>query len=256
MSRVAIITGGTWGIGRTLVATFAQEGYRVYLIDIDSQGATHYAQELCQRGHAVFAYGGDIAQRETIEAFVTYVLEREQGVDVLINNACTTRRGIESGCDYDNFLYVQQVGVVAPYMLAKLLKSHFNVAASVVNISSSRAFQSQADTESYSAAKGGITALTHALAISLSGIARVNAIAPGWIETGVQQPIPTLPNHTPSDTAQHPSQRVGTPDDIARAALFLCHPDNSFINGETLLVDGGMSKLMVYHGDNGWTYRV
>lgn len=161
--------------------------------------------------------------------------------------------GILSGCTYDDFLYVQRVGVAAPFWLTSRLKPHFAPGASIVNLSSTRAFQSQADTESYSAAKGGITALTHALAISLAGIARVNSIAPGWIETARFHEGTDVPHYTESDLLQHPSRRVGEPEDIVQAAFFLCDERNSFITGTNLTVDGGMSKLMVYHNDEGWT---
>ena len=124
---------------------------------------------------------------------------------------------------------------------------------SIVNLSSTRAFQSQADTESYSAAKGGITALTHALAVSLAGIARVNSISPGWIETARFHEEADVPHYTESDLLQHPSRRIGEPEDIVRATFFLCDEQNSFINGINLTVDGGMSKLMIYHNDEGWS---
>ncbi len=162
--------------------------------------------------------------------------------------------GVLDGCEYEDFLYVQRVGVAAPFMLAKLFKDHFVGLGSIVNISSTRAFQSQPNTESYTAAKGGITALTHALAVSLSGIARVNSIAPGWIETGTHQEAAFVPSNE-SDYLQHPSQRVGNSDDIARAVVFLCDERNSFINGENITIDGGMNKLMVYHNDCGWEYK-
>ena len=164
--------------------------------------------------------------------------------------------GILEGCDYEDFLYIQRVGVAAPYMLAKLFKDHFCGLGSIVNISSTRAFQSQPNTESYTAAKGGITALTHALAVSLQGVVRVNSIAPGWIDTGAYHDDNNyVPAYTEGDIAQHPSLRVGEPADIVRTIDFLCDERNTFINGENITVDGGMSKLMVYHNDCGWTYR-
>ena len=124
----------------------------------------------------------------------------------------------------------------------------------MVNISSTRAWMSQGDTESYSAAKGGISALTHALAVSLAGKVRVNCVAPGWIDTGAYHDPSYLPQYTPADTSQHPSGRVGNPMDIVRAVLFLCDEENSFIDGETITVDGGMTKRMIYDGDEGWSY--
>lgn len=166
-----------------------------------------------------------------------------------------TRKGILSGCSYEDFNEVLRIGVSAPYRLTQLLMEHFGSQGAIVNLSSTRAFQSQKDTESYTAAKGGITALTHALAVSLSGRVRVNSIAPGWIDTGDSYNRDYTPCYTEDDILQHPSQRVGHPMDIVRAVFFLCDPENSFVNGQNITVDGGMSKLMIYSGDHGWEYR-
>ena len=171
----------------------------------------------------------------------------------MINNACFSRKGILSGCTYEDFNEVLAVGVVAPYMLSLLFRDHFNKGGAIVNISSTRAFMSQKDTESYTAAKGGITALTHALSVSLSGIVRVNSVSPGWIDTGGYHDDTYIPSHSEADRLQHPSGRVGVPYDIARTVLFLCHEDAGFINGENITVDGGMTKLMIYDGDEGWS---
>ena len=172
----------------------------------------------------------------------------KQQVDYLINNACTGRRGLISSCSYEDFEYVQRVGVTAPYYLTSLLvkNSFFASNAAIVNIASTRAFQSQPDTEAYSAVKGGIVALTHSMAVSLAGRVRVNCISPGWIDTSA------TPEHSTQDKQQHPSGRVGTPADIAEMVLYLCSEKAGFINGENITVDGGMSKLMIYHGDCGW----
>jgi NAD(P)-dependent dehydrogenase (short-subunit alcohol dehydrogenase family) len=141
-------------------------------------------EKMSERSLSVTGFVGDIAEEQTLRDFVDFVLSIEDQIDCLINNACLTNGGILSNCSYEDFLYVQRVGVAAPYFLALSFKDYFSGAGAIVNISSTRAFQSQANTESYTAAKGGITALTHALAVSLSGIARVNSIAPGWIDTG------------------------------------------------------------------------
>ena len=139
------------------------------------------------------------------------------------------------------------VGVTAPFYLTKLLAPHFAAGASVINIASSRDRMSQPQTESYTAAKGGIAALTHALAVSLAGKARVNSISPGWIDT-------TGSDITGADAVQQPVGRVGRPEDIAELALFLCSDRAGFITGENICVDGGMTRLMIYHGDHGWRY--
>ena len=146
------------------------------------------------------------------------------------------------------FSYSLAVGVTAPFYLTKLLLPYFNQGASVVNIASSRDRMSQPQTESYTAAKGGIAALTHAMAISLAGKARVNSISPGWIDT-------TGSVITGADALQQPAGRVGKPEDIAEMVLFLCSDKAGFITGENICIDGGMTRQMIYHGEHGWTYR-
>jgi len=253
--RIGVITGGANGIGRCLVTAFVDKGYKIYFIDQDAEQTDIVERSMQGRRGSAIGFAGDIAEPSVLEAFAAFVLEREKHIHCLINNACLTRGGILSDCSYEDFLYVQRVGVVAPFYLARLFKNHFEGVGSIVNLSSTRAFQSQPDTESYTAAKGGLTALTHALATSLAGVARVNAIAPGWIETGTYRKNGQVPSYEPADMLQHPSQRIGNPADIARAALFLCDPQNSFINGECIRIDGGMSHLMIYHNDHGWSYR-
>jgi NAD(P)-dependent dehydrogenase (short-subunit alcohol dehydrogenase family) len=198
---------------------------------------------------------GDIAEEKILTNFARHVIQHCGPIHCLINNACLSRSGIISDCSFEDFSHVLQVGVTAPYMLVKLFRDSFAPGASIINIASTRAFMSQADTESYSAAKGGISALTHALAVSLSGSVRVNAISPGWIDTGVFQSTPSTPNHSEEDKRQHPAGRVGKPEDIAALALFLASDDAGFITGQNFIVDGGMTSQMVYHADHGWTLQ-
>ncbi len=155
-------------------------------------------------------------------------------------------RGIES-CSYEQFEKALNIGVTAPFYLTKLFLPCFSKGASVINISSSRDRMSQPQTESYTAAKGGIAALTHALAVSLSGRVRVNSISPGWIDT-------TGTEYTGPDAIQQPAGRVGKPEDIAELILFLASDQAGFITGENICVDGGMTRLMIYHGEHGWQY--
>lgn len=257
MNKNFVITGGAAGIGRCLVEYFTAKGHTIYFIDKDPEPTEELIKRMHRINQQVTGYVGDIAEKETLEKFVQKILiEHPEGIHCLINNACLMHGGILKDCSYDDFLYVQRIGVAAPYMLALLFKEHFCGLGSIVNISSTRAFQSQPNTESYTAAKGGITALTHALAISLQGIARVNSIAPGWIDTKDYHDEPTINQPiTNSDLEQHPSGRIGNPMDIAHAVEFLCDEQNSFINGENITIDGGMSRLMVYHNDYGWTYN-
>jgi len=256
MKKVCVVTGGALGIGKCIVETFAKNGAAVVFIDFNKEALENTEKQMRAKGYEVTGYYGDIAEESVLVEFADYVLKKYEKIDYLINNACISKKGILSGCSYEDFNYVLRIGVSAPYMLAKLFKDKFNKGASIVNISSTRAFMSQPDTESYTAAKGGITALTHALAISLAGIARVNSIAPGWIDTGKYHDESYIPEYSAGDTEQHPSKRVGVPEDIANVVLMLCDERNSFINGENITVDGGMTKLMIYHADNGWKYDV
>lgn len=257
-NKVCIVTGGAGGIGRCTSLEFLKEGASVCIIDRNEAFISKF-RAICGQegipGDKYFLYCGDIAEKQTLEAFAAEVLARFPSVDVLVNNACFGKRGLLSECSYEDFEYVQKIGVTAPYYLSLLFKKHFNPGAAILNISSSRAFMSQADTESYSAAKGGITALTHAMSVSLAGIARVNAVAPGWIDTGAYHHDDLYsPGYLKGDTLQHPAGRVGIPMDIANLILFLCSEKAGFITGQTVIADGGMTKLMIYHGDEGWTY--
>lgn len=224
-----MLTGGANGIGRCIAQEFRDAGAYVYVIDKQPDG-NHFV--------------GDIAQKEVLEDFVQYILAKHNNVDIIINNAMPLMKGIND-CSYEDFQYALSVGVTAPFYLVKLLMPHLAKGASIVNISSSRDRMSQSQTESYTAAKGGIAALTHALAVSLSGIARVNSISPGWIDT-------TNSTYNGADSNQHLVQRVGNPTDIAHMTLFLCSEKAGFITGENICIDGGMTKQMIYHGDCGW----
>lgn len=226
--KVVIVTGGANGIGKCIADEFRAGGATVYVID--KQEGNHYV--------------GDIAKKEVLEAFVSEIVGKHEKVDIIVNNALPLTRGIDE-CTYEEFQYALSVGVTAPFYLVKLLKSHLAAGASIVNISSSRDRMSQPQTESYTAAKGGIAALTHALAMSLAGQARVNSISPGWIDTAY-----TL--YDGADAVQQPVGRVGNPKDIANMVLFLCSEKAGFITGENICIDGGMTKQMIYHGDHGW----
>lgn len=161
--------------------------------------------------------------------FAQKVIDEHTKIDYLINNACLMKGGLATA-SYEDFLYVLKVGAVAPFMLTKLFMNHLQDNASIVNISSSRHLMSQADTESYTAAKGAISSLTHAMAVTLRGKARVNSISPGWIDT------------TNSEFSSADKLQVGVPKDIVNAVMFLCSEKSSFITGQDIVVDGGMTK--------------
>lgn len=227
-NKVVVVTGGARGIGKAICEHFEKEGAKVCVIDILENDF----------------FVGDIADKAKLEAFAAKVIEKYGRVDVLVNNALPIMRGIDT-CSFEEFQYALSVGVTAPFYLAKLFKDHFAEGASIINISSSRDRMSQPQTESYTAAKGGISALTHALAVSLAGKVRVNSISPGWIDTAYTV-------YEGPDALQQPAGRVGNPDDIAALALFLASDRAGFITGENICVDGGMTRLMIYHGDHGW----
>ena len=226
--KVVVITGGANGIGKCMAQEFAKHGAHVCVID-KAEGE-HFV--------------GDLADKATLECFAAQVIETYGHIDVLINNALPIMRGIDA-CSYEEFSYALAVGVTAPFYLSKLFAPHFAPGGSIINISSSRDRMSQPQTESYTAAKGGIAALTHALAVSLAGKVRVNSISPGWIDTAYTV-------YEGPDAIQQPAGRVGNPMDIANMAMYLASDKAGFITGENICIDGGMTKMMIYHGDNGW----
>ena len=230
-NKVAVVTGGAKGIGKAIAGEFRKAGAHVCVIDLLPNAY----------------YQGDLADQAVLEAFARKVIADYGHVDYLINNALPLMKGIDV-CSYEEFNYALRVGVTAPFYLTKLFAPHFTPGAAIVNISSSRDRMSQPQTESYTAAKGGISALTHTLAVSLAGRVRVNAIAPGWIDTDYTV-------YEGPDAVQQPAGRVGNPMDIANMVLYLCSDKAGFITGENICIDGGMTRQMIYHNDFGWTLQ-
>ena len=228
-NKVIVITGGAAGIGKCIAEEFTKQGAHVCVID-------------CTEGPH---YVGDIGGKTTLEDFAQTVIDKYGRVDVLVNNAPPSFLGIDE-CSYEEFQRSLAIGVTAPFYLSKLFAPYFGQGASIINISSSRDRMSQPQTESYTAAKGGIAALTHALAVSFAGKVRVNSISPGWIDTAYTV-------YEGSDAIQQPAGRVGNPLDIANMVLFLASDKAGFITGENICIDGGQTRLMIYHGDHGWT---
>lgn len=227
--KIVVVTGGVFGIGKCISEEFEKAGATVCTIDVAEGGY----------------FVGDIADKETLEKFAEKVIDEYGRVDCLINNAPPKMSGITE-CSYEDFEYAQRVGVTAPFYLSKLFLPYFSEGASIVNISSSRDRMSQPLTESYTAAKGGISALTHAMAVSLAGKVRVNSVSPGWIDTAYTV-------YEGADAVQQPVGRVGNPRDIASMVLYLSSDMAGFITGENICIDGGMTRQMIYHGDHGWS---
>lgn len=239
-----IVTGGAHGIGKGIVEEFVKEGAYVCFIDINEKGKM-------MESDRVFFYHGDITKKAVLDEFVKFCKDKLAHIDILINNACVFRNGILSECSYEDFDEILSLGLKTPYYLSLKFKDDLiKQKGNIMNIASSRAFQSEPNSEPYASVKGGIVALTHALSMSLAGYVRVNCIAPGWIN------VEDNASFSKEDQAAIPVGRVGTVEDIAKTVSFLCSKDAGFITGETLIVDGGMSKRMIYHGDHGWEYHV
>lgn len=246
--RTALVTGAGQGIGRVIAAHLLDQGYAVVLAELDPEAGREAESELAPRGPVRFVET-DVADESAVRRVVETARAWFGRLDLLVNNAGIGRGGPVTELSLDNWNRVLAVNLTGAFLCAKHAASALReTRGAIVNIASTRALMSEPDTEAYAASKGGLVALTHALAASFGPAVRVNCVSPGWIDvTPFQKKGRRKPAElTRADHAQHPCGRVGTPDDIARLVLFLADPANSFVTGQNVVADGGMTKKMIY----------
>ncbi len=240
--KIVVVTGAAKGIGSYIAKAYAESGATVVLLDKDTTGQEVAEGIVAQGGKASFA-AIDLACAQSIPTVFQNILNNYNRIDILINNAGLVVRKSPYQLTIEEWDQVINVNLRAPFICAREAALGMRKAGggSIVNISSTRAYMSEANTESYSASKGGLNALTHALALSLApDYIRVNSVSPGWIETGDYQKL------TSFEHLQHPARRVGRPADVVKACFYLTDPSNSFVTGTDIIVDGGMTKKMIY----------
>jgi NAD(P)-dependent dehydrogenase (short-subunit alcohol dehydrogenase family) len=241
--KVVGITGAAGGIGRSLAWTYAEQGAAVVLIDKDASGLERTKEHLQRSGYEVFQHQVDLSIPSEIEAMFERLRDKPGRLDVWINNAGLGCSKSPYNLTVEEWDYVMHTNVRGSFLCAREAAKIMSKqgGGAIVNISSTRAVMSEPNSEAYAASKGGILSLTHALAMSLGpDRITVNAICPGWIETRDYSQLRA------EDHDQHPAGRVGKPEDVARACLYLTDPDNDFVTGTHMTVDGGMTKKMMY----------
>ena len=258
VGRHAIVTGAGRGIGRAIAALLCERGVRVSAIDIDDDAVHDAADEIGSRGGGeILARVADLAEEASVAGAVAAAVERSGGLDIVINNAAISAPSNPPITELELVTWsrVLAVNLTGAMLLCKHAVPHLRSAAearggagAIVNIASTRALQSEPDTEAYAASKGGLVALSHALAISLGPAIRVNCISPGWIDTSAWQVRDQRrpPDLSAGDHAQHPVGRVGRPEDIAELCAWLVSDAAGFVTGQNFVVDGGMTRKMIY----------
>ncbi|WP_210610654.1 glucose 1-dehydrogenase [Priestia flexa] len=242
--EVVVVTGGASGIGKGVVSAYAKKGAKVVIADIDEEQGNKHAKALREAGAQAIFIHTDVRKEEDVINLIKETVSAYGSLTILVNNAGITKWKSPYELTLDEWDDIINLNLRSVFLCsreaAKVMRNN-KAGGSIVNLASTRAVMSEPNTEAYAATKGGIVALTHALAISLGpDKITVNAISPGWIETQQYEELRDI------DHAQHPSNRVGTPEDIAKACLYLTHPDNDFVTGTNVVVDGGMTRKMIY----------
>jgi len=246
--KIAVVTGGAQGIGKAIATKFLMEGARVAIAEIDVEAGNETSEELKHLGEIHFVQT-DVASEEDVKAMIAGTVERFGSIDILVNNAGVMIYNPISQLTLEEWNRVIGVNLTGMFLCSKYAAPYLaENNGAIINISSTRALMSEPDTEAYSTSKGGVISFTRALAVSLGPDIRVNCISPGWIEVREwrKSRYRVLPDLSDADHEQHPAGRVGDPMDVAKAALFLADPENSFITGENIVIDGGMIRKMIY----------
>jgi NAD(P)-dependent dehydrogenase (short-subunit alcohol dehydrogenase family) len=246
--KVAIVTGGGRGIGKAVVKKLLQDGWRVVFAEMDAEAGRETLQEYHSLGELVFIHA-DVSSETAVNAIIKETVDTFRRIDALINNAGIMIRKPISKLSLAEWNRVIGVNLTGAFLCAKYAAPHLaKQKGSIINIASTRALMSEPDTEAYSATKGGLVALTHALAVSLGPKVRVNCISPGWIETSEWQKKKNrkVAKHSEADNLQHPAGRVGIPEDISSMVSYIISDEAGFITGANFVVDGGMTRKMVY----------
>lgn len=244
---VVVVTGGAQGIGKGIVQAYAQSGAKVVIADVHATLGKQLAHELQGQGYAVLFIETNVAEQQDIVALMEQTVQHFGTITILVNNAGKFQHVSPYELTLEQWQDILHTNLTSVLFCsreaAKIMRTNEN-GGSIVSLASTRAFMSEPHTEAYAASKGGIVALTHALARSFGpDQITVNCISPGWIETGDYEQLRTI------DHAQHLSGRVGMPEDIAQACLYLTNPANRFVTGINLTVDGGMTKKMIYEDE-------